>query len=51
MSLETTIFTFKISVPFEEWAKGFDSPDVDALHKANAVTPYIVELVRIILNL
>ena len=39
MSLETTIFTFKISVPFEEWAKGFDSPDVDALHKANAVTP------------
>ena len=39
MSLETTIFTFKISVPFEEWAKGFDSPDVCALHKANAVTP------------
>ena len=39
MSLETTIFTFKISVSFEEWAKGFDSPDVDALHKANAVKP------------
>ena len=39
VALETTIFTFKISVPFEEWARGFDSPDVDAMHKANKVTP------------
>ncbi len=38
MSVEITIFTFKISVPFEGWAKAFDSPDVDELHKANAVT-------------
>jgi hypothetical protein len=39
MAKETTIFTFKISVPFEEWAKTFDGPDVMGLHKANAVTP------------
>ena len=39
MALETTIFTFNISVPFEEWAKGFDSPEVVAMHDANAVTP------------
>ena len=39
MALETTIFTFKISVPFEEWAKAFDGPDVVELHKANAVKP------------
>ena len=39
MTLETTIFTFKISVPFEEWAKGFDSPEVEAMHKANSVKP------------
>ena len=39
MALETTIFTFKISVPFEERVKTFDGPDVMRLHKANAVTP------------
>ena len=39
MALETTIVTFMISVPFEEWAKGFDSQDVEAKDKANAVTP------------
>ena len=39
MAQETTIFTFKISVSFEEWAKTFDGPDVMGLHKANAVTP------------
>ena len=39
MALETTIFTFKISVPFEEWANGFDSPEVESLHKVNAVKP------------
>ena len=27
MSLETTIFTFKISVPFEEWAAVYDSQE------------------------
>ena len=39
MAKETTIFTFKISVPFEEWAKAFDGPDVIGLHKANVVKP------------
>ena len=27
MSLETTVFTFKISVPFEEWAAVYDSEE------------------------
>ncbi len=35
MTLEITIFTFKITVPFEEWAKGFDSSNVYAMHMAN----------------
>ena len=39
MAQETTVFTFKISVPFSEWVKGFDSPEVEALHEANSVTP------------
>ena len=39
MAIETTIFTFKISVPFKEWAKGFDSPEADQMHKASGITP------------
>ena len=39
MTLETTIFTFKTPVRFEEWAKGFDSPEVEAMQKANLFTP------------
>ena len=27
MSLETTVFKFKISVPFEEWAASYDSQE------------------------
>ena len=27
MSLETTVFTFKISVPFEDWAAVYDSQE------------------------
>ena len=27
MSLETTVFTFKISVPFEEWAAVYESEE------------------------
>ena len=38
MTLETTVFTFKISVPFQEWAKAFDSEDVAKMHDAYAVT-------------
>ena len=51
MAQETTIFTFKISVPFEEWAKSFDGPDVMGLHKANAVTTYTEVFVKMVLNL
>ena len=39
MALETTVFTFKISVPFADWAKGFDSTEVVAMHKANSIRP------------
>ena len=39
MALETAIFTLKISLPFTDWAKGFDSPEVDAMYEANAITP------------
>ena len=39
MALETTVFTFKISVPFSSWAKGFDSPEVVEMHEANAIKP------------
>ncbi len=39
MALETTVFTFKISVPFAEWAKGFDSPEAEQMHKATGVRP------------
>ena len=39
MALETTIFTFRISVPFTDWAKGFDSTEVVAMHEANSIKP------------
>ena len=38
MALETTVFTFKISVPFSEWVKGFDSPEAAEMHKASGLT-------------
>ena len=33
MSLETTVFTFKISVPFEEWAAVYDSEENTQMNK------------------
>mgnify|MGYP001207047610 FL=1 len=33
MTIETTVFTFQISNTFEEWAKIFDSPEIDQFHK------------------
>ena len=33
MSLETTVFTFKISVPFEEWAAVYDSDENIQMNK------------------
>ncbi len=46
MALETTIFTFKIPVPFEEWDKAFDSPEVEAMQKANLFTPLYSGVVK-----
>ena len=39
MALETTVYTFKISVPFTDWAKGFDSAEVVKMHEANSIKP------------
>ena len=33
MSLETTVFTFKISVPFEEWVAVYDSQENIQMNK------------------
>ena len=33
MSLETAVFTFKISVPFEEWAAVYDSEENIQMNK------------------
>ena len=37
MSLETTVFTFKISVPFEEWAAVYDSEENIKMNKARGI--------------
>ena len=39
MTIETTVFTFKLSNTFEEWVKIFDSPEIDAFHKTVGLTP------------
>ena len=33
MTIETTIFTFRISVHFEKWAALFDSPEAAKMHQ------------------
>ena len=38
MSLETTVFTFKISVPFEEWAAVYDSEENIQMIKETGIT-------------
>ena len=38
MSLETTVFTFKISVPFEEWAEVYDSQENIQMNKERGIT-------------
>ena len=40
MALETTVFTFKISAPFADWAMGFDSTEVVAMHEANTIKTF-----------
>lgn len=37
--METTIFTFKLSIPFAQWAETFDSEDMSNMHEANGVKP------------
>ncbi len=34
-----SITTFKIKVPFNQWAAGFDSKEADQMHKANDIKP------------
>ena len=41
MTIETTVFTFKLSNTFEEWVKMFDSPEIDAFHETVGLTPFI----------
>ena len=37
MSLETTVFTFKISVPFVEWAAVYDSEENIQMNKDRGI--------------
>ena len=37
MSLETTVFTFKISVPFQEWAAVYDSQENIQMNKESGI--------------
>ena len=37
MSLETTVFTFKISVPFEKWAAIYDNPEYIQKYKDRGI--------------
>ena len=39
MTIETTVFTFKISNTFEEWVKMFDSLETTEFHKKVGLTP------------
>ena len=39
MTIETTVFTFKLSNTFEEWVKMFDSPEIHEFHKSVGLTP------------
>ena len=40
MTIETTGFTFQISNTFEEWARIFDSSEIDEFHKAVGLSPF-----------
>ena len=39
MTIETTVFTFKISNTFEVWPKIFDSQEIDEFHKTVGLSP------------
>jgi len=40
MTIETTVFIFKISNTFEEWVKIFDSEETDQFHKSFGISPF-----------
>ena len=37
MSIETTVFTFKINVPYEEWAAVYDSDENIQMNKERGI--------------
>ena len=39
VSAPVSITTFKIKVPFDQWAKGFDSKEANNMHKENNLKP------------
>ena len=39
MTIETSVFTFKISNTFEEWAKIFDSKEINEFHNKVGLKP------------
>ena len=39
MTIETSVFTFKISNKFEEWVKIFDSQEIDEFHRSVGLSP------------
>ena len=39
MTIETSVFTFKISNTFEEWSNMFDSKEINEFHKSVGITP------------
>ena len=39
MAIETTVFDFRISKSFDEWAKTFDSDENKNMLKAGGITP------------
>ena len=42
MSIETTVFTFKISVPYEEWAAVYDSEEnIKMMKEVNKILTYL----------
>ena len=38
LTIETTVFTFKLSNTFEEWVKMFDSHEIEAFQKMVGLT-------------
>ena len=45
MTIETTVFTFKISNTFEVWIKMFDAPKINEFHKKVGLIPLYREKV------